>query len=187
MQGYFSYYKVDYRQAILAWNVQVESPIQLHHSWGPWIVNCYGEARLVGCFEVYFSLYLARIMMNAYDKKGGKLCLTFLSEPIKTPKKDQSHLSFLSFWVWVALTDFTLTNKFVLTFLSKVLCVTYFVISWCCSFSTCMTFWMGPIHPPKVLVMINSLTLLNRKDTWRKKVEWSKRKVQSVRQENGKC
>jgi hypothetical protein len=70
-------------------------------------------------------------MMNAYDKKGNKLFLTFHFEPKKPPKKDQSYLSFLSFWVSVVLTDFTPKNKFgkgfkervhvVLTFLSKVL------------------------------------------------------------------
>jgi hypothetical protein len=51
-------------------------------------------------------------MMNAYDKKGGKLFLTFLSKPKKTPKKDQSYLSFLLFWVSIILSDFTLKNKF---------------------------------------------------------------------------
>jgi hypothetical protein len=29
----------------------------------------------------YYPLSLARIMMNAYEKKGGKLFLTFLSKP----------------------------------------------------------------------------------------------------------
>jgi hypothetical protein len=69
----------------------------------------------------------------------------------------------------------------VLPFLSKVLlCVSYFMISWCCSFSTCMLFWMVSMHTPKVLVMIIHLTLLSGKDIWRKKVVM-KQKEGSIR------
>jgi hypothetical protein len=125
-------------------------------------------------------------------RKAGKLFLTFLSEPKKTPKKDQNYLSFSSFWVSVVLYRFLHWRTNLGKGLKKGCKLSLPSFPMFCACHISWSAYVVPLEhgfnsPPKSASNDKVSLLLNGKDTWKRKVEWSKRKVPSVRQEKGKC